>query len=480
MTDPTSRTPTYLSGCIAAVLVVGAALTPCLAVAAARPNVVLIVADDVGYGDIGFNGGPTPTPHIDRIAAEGVHFTDGHVTGAVCSPSRAGLVTGRHQARFGHDVNPLDQSPASSLSADETTIAERLRRAGYRTALVGKWHLGASPDFLPTARGFDEFFGFVAASKFIGAPAAGDVSVPLTIDGAVEDRASRPRQLLRGVAPVDEDGYLTDVLTREALAFLDRQRDGQPFFLMLTHYANHVPLQATAPYLARVADVADPGRRVYAAMTVALDDGVGRILERLDARGWTDDTIVVFLSDNGCPAYLGGICSNGPLSGHKRDLREGGQRVPMALRWPGVARPGSVSAVPVTSLDLVATALVAAGVDLPPPPRIDGIDLRRLLETGTDPRFERRIFWRAGGGGAVREGRWKLLLAERPDGGRDRFLFDLEADVGETTDLSAREPALTARLERAFDAWNAENEAPRFRARKIEVNVAGRPVLMSY
>lgn len=447
------------------------------AATAARPNIVFIVADDLGYGDIGANGGTlVATPDIDRLAAEGIRFTDGHVTGAVCSPSRAGLMTGRNQARFGHDVNPVQARPGQGgLLQSEVTIAERMRAAGYRTGLFGKWHLGVGPGFLPPDRGFDEFFGFAASAKFLSPRAEGDGALAIGAAG----RSDAPRRLIRGREVIEEEGYLTDLVTREALAFIDRHRAG-PFFMIVTHYNNHVPIEAPKRYMERVAGVADPDQRVYAAMTVALDDAVGAIMKKLEDSGIAEHTLVLFTSDNGCPDYLQGICTNGPLAGHKRDLREGGHRVPMIARWPAGGVAGAVSPVPVLSIDFAVTALHLAGADVASGPPLDGVDLSALL---TDPAArppDRLLFWRAGTNYVVRDGRWKLLVAERPDGTPATFLFDLANDIGESTNLAAAEPARVEALKAAFAAWNAGNAAPQWPARKIEVEVAGTPVLMSY
>ncbi len=444
--------------------------------ASRRPNVIFIVADDLGHGDVSAYGGKVATPNIDRIAAEGVRLTDGHVTGTVCSPSRAALMTGRYQARFGHDVNPAGASPVEAgLPLDQTTIAERMRGAGYRTGLVGKWHLGGAPGFLPMDRGFDEFFGFVAASRFIVKPEAGDLLVELADS---EERSGQARRLLRGREAVEEDGYLTEALTREALGFLDRNA-ADPFFLIVTHYGNHVPLQATAKYVERVTGVSDPGERVYAAMTLALDDAVGEILDRVETLGLSEDTLIVFMSDNGCPDYLGGLCSNAPWSGHKRDLREGGHRVAMMARWPGVIPRGGRMDMPALSIDFAATALALAGLDPARDGKIDGRSLLPQLRGAQSPVHE-RVFWRAGANYAVREGDWKLLVAETPAGRPATFLFDLAKDRGETRNLAGGETETVARLEAAYRVWNAANEAPRFTPRKTEVEIAGTKVLMSF
>lgn len=316
------------------------ALAPlvCVAQTARQPNVIIIVADDLGYGDVGAYGSKlVPTPHIDRMAREGVRFTNGYVTASICSPSRAALMTGRYQARFGHDFNPTMRDPdVASLPRAEKTIAERMRAAGYRTGLIGKWHLGLEGEYHPLSRGFDEFWGYNSQAGFIQKEQPGDER--LSLPGQPAERKNR---YWRGRAPVEDDGYLTEVTTPEALGFIDRNQS-QPFFLLVMHHAPHVPLEATKPYLDRVRSIGDKGRRVYAAMVAAMDEGVGAIVARLDELKLARQTLVVFLSDNGCASYVNGACTNAPLNGFKRDQLEGGVRVPMIARWPGKVNGVSV------------------------------------------------------------------------------------------------------------------------------------------
>jgi len=442
-----------------------------------RPNIIVIIADDLGYGDVSAFGGKVLTPNIDRIARDGVRLTDAHATGTVCSPSRAAIMTGRYQARFGHDVNPVAVSPEEAgLPLGETTIAERMRKAGYRTGLVGKWHLGGQRGFNPVDRGFDEFFGFNAAARYIVKPQPGDLLVDIADS---EERAGQARRLLRGHDPVEDDGFLTEILTREALDFLDRNQS-DPFFLVVTHYDNHVPLQAPAKYVDRVVGVSDPGERVYAAMTLALDDAVGAVIDKVNALGLSRRTLIVFMSDNGCPAYLNGLCSNAPWSGHKRDLREGGHRIAMMARWPGVVPAGTVYDAPVLTIDISATALTLAGLDSVRDSRIDGKNILPQLTGKSSDAPHDLLFWRAGANYAVRDGAWKLLVAETPDGTPATFLFNLVTDRGETKNLALSRPDVTSRLTSAYEIWNAKNQAPRFVPRKIEVEIAGAKVLMSY
>lgn len=261
-------------------------------VAADRPNIVIIVGDDMGYADVGFHGcKEIPTPSLDSLAAGGVRCSNGYVSGPYCSPTRAGLLTGRYQTRFGHEFNPSG-SADRGLPLSETTIADRLKAAGYKTGLVGKWHLGGSAEMHPNARGFDEFFGFIA--------------------GAHPYLPGQGAPIYRDHEEVKETEYLTDALGREAVAFIDRHQD-EPFFLYLAFNAVHTPMEAQKERLAKFGDIADPKRRKYAAMMSAMDDAIGEVLAKLDADGLSDDTLVFFISDNGGPT-MATTATNGSIN----------------------------------------------------------------------------------------------------------------------------------------------------------------------
>jgi arylsulfatase A-like enzyme len=404
-----------------------------------RPNIVLIVADDLGYADLGVQGATdVRTPHIDSIAARGVRFTSGYASGAVCSPTRAGLLTGRYQQRFGHEMNlRYPFPPGGGLPVGEKTLADCLRPLGYATGLVGKWHLGVEPQFFPLSRGFDEFFGFLY----------GDHSY------TVWD-AEPANPVYRGTQPVVESTYLTDAFTREAVSFVDRHRD-EPFFLYLAFSAPHDPLEAPAVYQNRFPGISDPRRRTFAAMMSAMDDGVGAVLSKLRALGIEDDTIVVFLSDNGgIPAE--NTSRNDPLRGEKGQLYEGGIRVPFMVQWTGRLAGGRVSDVPVSSLDLFATALAAAGGSPPTDRVIDSVDLMPYLDGRASGSPHPILFWRYGSPAAVRKGDWKLVKV----GTNPSQLFDLAVDVREQTNLAASRPAVVAELEADLTAWKAQLVPP--------------------
>jgi arylsulfatase A-like enzyme len=435
-----------------------AALLSAGALAAAdpsRPNILFIVGDDMGYADVGFHGcRDIPTPHLDALAASGVRFSNGYVSGPYCSPTRAGLLTGRYQTRFGHEFNPGGAS--EGLPPAETTVADRLKAAGYTTALVGKWHLGSRGDLQPLRRGFDEFFGFLggAHSYF------------------------NPTGILRGAEPVKETAYLTDAFGREASAFIERNR-GRPWFLYLAFNAVHTPMDATKEDLAKFGAITDPKRRAYAAMMAAMDTNIGLVLRRLRETGQERNTLVCFISDNGGPAMPGVTVNasiNSPLRGSKRTTLEGGIRVPFLVAWPGRLAPG-VYDQPVIQLDLTATALAAAGLEAPADRRLEGVDLLPFLTGKTKGAPHDALYWRFGQQMAVRAGDFKLV---RYDGNVDTLtgarnqppsglkLYNLAADIGETRDLAAAMPGKVRELQAKWDTWNAGNVKPLWGAQHLE------------
>jgi arylsulfatase A-like enzyme len=415
-----------------------------------RPNIILIVADDLGYAELGCQGATdVRTPHIDSIARHGIRFTSGYVTAPVCSPSRAGLLTGRYQQRFGHELNaigPQNRLPHVGLPTSEKTIADDFRAAGYATGIVGKWHLGGTEPYHPERRGFGEFFGFLHEGHFYADGRHDDVVSLLRTDEPPYDDQN---PVLRGTQPVGDFGYLTAAFTREAVAFIDRHRD-RPFFLYLPFNAVHSPMQATEADLGRFPEIKDRKRRIFAAMLAALDEGVGAVLGKLREAGLTGDTLIVFLSDNGGPtAEL--TSSNAPLRGGKGELYEGGVRVPFLMQWEGHLPGGVVDARPVSSLDVLPTALAAAGIK-PDVGKRDGVDLMPYLRGGNDRPPHERLFWRYGGMAALREGRWKLVR----DGGQKPWeLYDLKKDVGESDNQVARKPEVVGRLTATWERWNS-------------------------
>jgi len=436
------RFPAALTAILAGV----AMLAPSLAAEATKPNILLIVGDDMGYADVGFHGcRDIPTPHLDALAASGVRFTNGYVSGPYCSPTRAGLMTGRYQTRFGHEFNP---SGNQGLPVAETTLANRLKAAGYVTGLVGKWHLGTLPEMHPQQRGFDEFYGFLGGAHSYFQPAG----------------------ILRGNTQVDELDYTTDAFGREAVAFIERHQ-AEPWFLYLSFNAVHTPMDATEDRLAKFSGIKDKQRRIYAAMMLAMDDAIGAVLQKVAAAGLEQDTLVMFISDNGGPT-MPGVTVNGsrndPLRGSKRTTLEGGIRVPFVVAWPGRVKPGLYDQ-PVIQLDLHVTALACAGVDVQPQWQLDGVDLLPLLsgeKTGTP---HEALYWRFGQQMAIRAGDWKLvrydsnadtLTGARNQGVTAAKLYRLSDDIGETKDLGGAMPDKVQELQAKWDAWNATLVAP--------------------
>lgn len=421
-----------------------------------RPNIVMIVADDMGYADIGVHGSKDiPTPNIDALARAGIRFTDAYVTGPHCSPTRAGLLTGRYQQRFGHEVNMgAGAGPDAGLSLGETTMADRLKTAGYRTALFGKWHLGLGERLHPLARGFDEFYGFLGGGH-----------------SYFEAASEGMNALLEGRRRVEATGYLTDVLTDRAVDFIKREKS-RPFFLYLAYNAVHTPMHAPDKYLSRFKGIADEPRRTYAAMLSAMDDGIGRTLEALRTERLEEHTLVFFLSDNGGPMMAGtGVngSRNAPLRGSKRQTWEGGIRVPFIMRWKGHLAEGKIDARPVIQLDILPTALAAAGVTAQPEWKLDGVNLLPYV-TGKDQRPPHEaLYWRLFAHMAIRKGPWKLvktmegpLLASdttRPDLAGAQ-LFNLADDIGEQKDLAAARPEKVKELSDDWLRWSKELAAP--------------------
>jgi arylsulfatase A-like enzyme len=423
-----------------------------------KPNIVILLADDLGYADVGFQGNrDVPTPNLDSLARNGVRCSNGYVSGPYCSPTRAGLMTGRYQQRFGHEFNPGGEEEtrqAFGLPLSQSTIANRLKGAGYATGLVGKWHLGFAPEFHPERRGFDEFFGFLGGghSYFPGQGAP----------------------IYRGGEIVEEKAYLTDAFAREAVAFIERHQKS-PFFLELAFNAVHTPMHATDDRLAKFASIADQKRRTYAAMLSALDEAVGRVLQTLRTAGLEEKTLLFFFSDNGGPTMPGTTINgsrNDPLRGSKRTTLEGGIHTPFAVQWKGTLPAGSVYEEPVIQLDVLPTALAAAGVAIEPDWQLDGANLLPFLKGQTKAAPHETLYWRLGEQWAIRQGDWKLV---RYDDTLDTpgatsvpsrvkvtppRLYNLAQDPGEAHDLAAENSSRTAELLSAWKAWAAQLAEP--------------------
>ncbi|MEM9415020.1 MAG: sulfatase-like hydrolase/transferase [Planctomycetota bacterium] len=401
-----------------------------------KPNIIWIVSDDCGYADFSMHGSDTPTPRIDSIANDGVRFTNAYATACVCSPARAALLTGRYQQRFGHEFNvPGGRDESHGLPLTETLISDVLHDAGYRTIAIGKWHLGSADHFLPTARGFTDFYGFLQGGRGY---------FPVTT-------GRRAGTLLRDTEPIADENfdYLTDHLADEAVRYIEDSTDG-PFFMYLAFNGTHSPFHTTD------ADLAAADGDAIAAMTIALDRAVGKVLDALDAHGLAEDTLVVFANDHGGTRSH----DNGPLNGSKGTLWEGGLRVPFVMRWPGVIDAGRVVEEPIITLDLFPTALAAAGIDESPGEPLDGINLLPHLADGGDAIAQRTLYWKLGDRWAVRNGDLKLCVPGGRRGGTTMQLFDLANDLGEQRDLADDRPEDVARLLALYEAWAATHAPP--------------------
>ena len=424
-------------------------------------NVVILLADDQGYGEMNCQGGNIPTPHMDQFAHEGVRFTSGYVTAPYCSPSRAAIMTGRYQQRFGHENNPVDGKndlPYVGLPPDQKTIADYFKAAGYATGIFGKWHLGTHEQYFPLNRGFDEFYGFLKEGHYY---------LPEPFDNAPDHVISHLRHpepdynlrnpIYRNWNPVQEEQYLTDAFAREAISFIERHKD-QPFFLYVPFNAPHSPMQTKPADFARFANIADEHRRVWAGMIYSLDSAIGRIMGKLQDEGLDQNTLVFFLSDNGGPTEEL-TSSNLPLSGGKGSLLEGGIREPFLVRWPGHIPAGKVDDRPIISMDILPTALAAAGLPQPTNVKLDGVNLLPYLNGQTQGDPHDVLFWRLDQQIAIRQGDWKLV---RFKNNQPFHLFDLAHDIAEKHDVAAGDQQRVGQLKDRLMKWNSELMAPRW------------------
>jgi arylsulfatase A-like enzyme len=434
-----------------------------------RPNFIVILTDDQGYADLGVHNlrKDIKTPNLDALARTGALFTDGYITSPQCTPSRAGLLTGRYQLRFG-----LDSISEAPLPLEEKTIAERLRQTGYATGMAGKWHLSfpgtvtlagsgtpeqqAELPFTPGRRGFEDFF---YGNWY-------DYWANYAPDGRALDREGEAVKYDH----TKDENYYTDLKTAAALSFIRRQ-DQKPFFFYLAYLAPHTPLLTTREYLGRFPGEMKERRRAALAMMSAVDDGVGRIMALLEAKGLRENTVIFYISDNGAPlganvdaplddtlplSDLKGIWDgslNEPLRGEKGMLSEGGIRVPFIMSWPARVPAGTVFREPVIALDVAPTVLAAAGVAADP--ALDGVDLVPYLAGGGKAMPARDLFWRFWNQSAVRSGDWKLIVA-----GDYKLLFNLKDDLEETTNVIKEQADIAQTLEEKLAGWNAEMKPP--------------------
>ena len=420
------------------------------------PNVIIIISDDQGYADVGFHGSKEIfTPNIDRIAKNGVVFSQGYVSFAVCSPSRAGLITGRYQNRFGYTRNIL-LAPKDSLMGlplTEQTIPDVLRQVKYKSKAIGKWHLGAHESLVPQSRGFDEFYGFlIGGHRYF--------PEDLTINDLTEAR----RQMDGYITKIYDNGkrintkkYLTEELSDNAVQFIEDNSDN-PFFLYLSYNAPHTPLQATERDLERNSHIEVEKRRKYAAMVTSMDDGIGLILDKLEEKNISDNTIVIFFSDNGGVEWYN-FSDNGMLRGIKGDFFEGGIRVPFTMQWPKKIKPGITYDKPIIALDLFATIASAASAEKFIKNKIDGVNLLPYLNGEKSGSPHKYLFWKNPDKqiDVVRDDRYKYIRVKD-----EEFIFDLLNDISEENNIISLSKNIHSRLKSEFKEWEKDMIDPVF------------------
>ncbi len=430
------------------------------------PNIVFILADDLGYGDLGCYGSKDiKTPFIDSMAKQGLRFTDFYVTAPVCSPTRAGFLTGRSQLRCGVETVLTPGHLEIGLPLNETTVAQLLKQGGYVTGIFGKWHLGYTAKFNPVNRGFDKFIGNLAGF----------------LDYHSHVNPAFGYDWWDGLKQLEEKGYSTALITKHSIEFVRKNRE-KPFFLFVSHQAPHSPYQGPddkpefvmadgKPVKLTIQQSKEQRDALYVKMVECMDTAVGDLIEAMDEEGLTDNTLFMFVSDNG-PSYLAG--SVGGLSGGKHTLMEGGIRVPAIAFWPGKIKPGIVTDEPATILDMFPTFLSLAGIKPAKELELDGLDLGPLLFRN-EALPKRTLNWRHLGGVAAREGKWKLIgkydpTANESDfGGKSGKLYDLQADLAEKEDVAEKHPEIVARIKAAHELWEKGIDAdPKRRERRAE------------
>ena len=420
------------------------------------PNVIVIISDDQGYADVGFHGSKEIfTPNIDRIASNGVVFSEGYVSYAVCSPSRAGLITGKYQNRFGYTRNIL-LAPKDSLMGlplSEQTLPDVLNNVDYKTKAIGKWHLGAHESLVPERRGFDEFFGFlIGGHRYF--------PEDLTINDLTEARRQMDGYVTRiydNGKRIDTKKYLTEELSDNAVKFIDDNSDN-PFFIYLSYNAPHTPLQATERDLERNNHIEVEKRRTYAAMVSSMDDGIGLILDKLEEKKITDNTIVIFFSDNGGVEWYN-FSDNGILRGIKGDFFEGGIRVPFTMQWPKKIKPGTTYDKPIIALDVFATVASAASAEKYIRNDIDGVDILPYITGEKSGLPHKYLYWQNPDKDidVVRDERYKYIRIEE-----EEYIFDLKNDISEEKNIINSSKPIYDRLKSQFKEWEKEMIDPVF------------------
>ena len=457
------------------------------------PNIIVILADDLGINDVSTHGGGrtaqgVPTPNIDAIARDGVRFDQGYAGSAVCTVSRAALLTGRYPWRFGVEFTPTPGAMARVLPAlyadkdrlhkpvvdldkakqskdfndlgmppTEQTLAKLLKPQGYHNIHIGKWHLGSTPEMRPNNQGFDESL-FMESGLYLPDGDARGVSSKQDFDPI--DKFLWPNMRFgvsyNGGKWFEPSKYLTDYFTDEAVTAIKRNKH-QPFFMYLAHWGVHTPLQAAKEDYDALANIPDHRRRVYSAMVRSVDRSVGRVLQTLREEGLEENTIVIFTSDNGAPGYIGLPEVNQPYRGWKLTFFEGGLRVPYVAKWPGRIPAGLQYRPPVSNIDILPTVLAAAGGKLPTDRVIDGVNLLPFLSAKAPVQPGRPLFWRDGPYRALQDQGWKLIVSERP---KKDWLFHLADDPTERTNLAAKEPQRLAQMKAQMQAHHANMPPP--------------------
>lgn len=411
-----------------------------------KPNVIVIVSDDAGYIDFGCYGGTQiPTPNIDAIAKQGVRFTDAYVSASVCAPSRAGLLTGRYQQRFGFEhntsslVTPGYKLTDVGMDPSEQTIGNEMQANGYKTIAIGKWHQGEEQKHFPLNRGFDEFYGFIGGHRDFF---------------AYKNKPSNELALYNNneIVPESKVTYLTDMLTDRATDFIQDNKDN-PFFIYLSYNAVHTPMNAKKELMDRYASIADPGRRAYAAMMTSLDDGVGKVMETLKQQNLDRNTLIVFINDNGGATV--NSSDNGPLRGMKGSKWEGGIRVAMMMRWPGHIAPNTICNKLVSSLDILPTSIAVGSGKQKGTKKLDGVNLIPYINGKNKREPHEALYWRRGVAAAMREGNWKLIRVKE-----NVLLFDLSKDLSETINLAFKHPGKTKEMLAKLVKWEKGLDDP--------------------
>lgn len=411
-----------------------------------KPNVIVIVSDDAGYVDFGCYGGKQiPTPNIDAIAKQGTRFTDAYVSASVCAPSRAGILTGRYQQRFGFEHNTSSILAPGYTIADvgmdpsEQTIGNEMQANGYKTIAIGKWHQGEEKKHFPLNRGFDEFYGFIGGHRDFFAY-KGKRSNELALYNNNE------------IVPESKVTYLTDMLTDKATNFIVEHK-ANPFFMYLSYNAVHTPMNAKKDLMERYAHITDPGRRAYAAMMTSLDDGIGRVMETLKQQNLDKNTLIIFINDNGGATV--NSSDNGPLRGMKGSKWEGGIRVAMMMKWPGHIAANKTYSKPVSSLDILPTSISAGNGKQRGTKQLDGVNLLPYVKGKKNKAPHEALYWRRGIAAAMRENNWKLIRVKE-----NVLLFDLAKDISETTNLATKQPEKVKQMLAKLAQWEKGLDTP--------------------